>query len=75
MILKKKTKLGTLMASYKPDKVDYPGFYIDLWRKDKPIQPICNIEYDPNKECIQVIVYGDGTSEEPTSITEVKLFD
>ena len=75
MELKKKTKAGTLIARYKQDGIDYPGFWIDLFRKGKQLQPICNIEYDPNKDCIQVVVYGSGNSDEPTVVEKISLAD
>ena len=74
MMLKKKTNLGTLTARYKYDE-KYPGFWIDLMEKDGKLAPICNIEYEQNKNCIQVIVYADGKSEEPTHIIEIDLND
>lgn len=73
MNLQKKTPVGTLTAGYKPDRIDYPGFWIDLFRKGKPLLPICNVEYDPHKGCVQVVVYADGDSEEPTHIIPLKL--
>ena len=74
MELKKKTKIGTLIARYKQDD-NYPGFWIDIFRKGKHSQPICNIEYDPYKNCIQVVVYGDGNADEPTVVEEISLAD
>ena len=71
MMLQKKTNLGTLTARYKPD--DYPGFWIDLRDKNKELIPICNVEYEPSKNCIQIVVYEDATTEEPTNIIEIKL--
>lgn len=73
MNLKKKTVVGTLMAGYKPDLLDYPGFWIDLFRKGQPMVPLCTVEYDPTKGCLQVIVYADGDSNEPTHIIPIKL--
>ena len=71
-MLQKKTNLGTLMSKYKPDD-GYPGFWIDLRQKDRKLIPVCNVEYAPTKNCIQVVVYGDATTEEPTDIIEIKL--
>ena len=71
MKLHKKTNLGTLTARYKPD--DYPGFWIDLRREDGELVPICNVEYEPNKNCIQVVVYADADTEEPTDVIEINL--
>ena len=73
MILQKKTKVGTLTAGYKLDKIDYPGLWIDLFRKDKPMLPVCMVEYEPHKGCVQVVVYADGDSDEPTHIIPIKL--
>lgn len=72
MNLQKKTNLGTLTARYKHDEI-YPGFWIDLRREDGELVPICNVEYEPNKHCIQVVVYEEVDSEEPTDIIEIKL--
>lgn len=71
MMLQKKTNLGTLMSRYKPD--DYPGFWIDLRQADGELIPICNVEYEPSKNCIQVVVYGNASEEEPTDIIEINL--
>lgn len=72
MMIQKKTELGTLMGRYKSDDV-YPGFWIDLRTKDKELVPVCNVEYNPNKNCIQVVVYGNDNSEEPTDIIEISI--
>jgi hypothetical protein len=71
MMLQKKTNIGTLTARYKPD--DYPGFWIDLRMSDGELVPVCNVEYEPTKNCIQVVVYKESTSEEPTDIIEINL--
>lgn len=75
MELKRKTKLGTLVARYARSDADYPGFWIDLSKSGKPMQPICTVEYEPAEDCIRVIVYGNGQSEEPTDIIRVSLSD
>lgn len=72
MELKKKTDAGTLVARYKQDAI-CPGFWIDLFRKGKDLQPICNVEYDPTKKCIQVVIYADGDSDSPTGVHEIHL--
>ena len=73
MMLQKKTNLGTLMARYKQDE-EYPGFWIDLKQSDKKeMRYICNIEYNPIKDCIQLVMYGNPNSDEPTDIIEVDL--
>lgn len=72
MMMQKKINLGTLTARYKHDE-EYPGFWIDLRQKDGELIPICNVEYDANKNCIQVVVYKDADSEEPTDIIEINL--
>lgn len=72
MMLQKKTALGTLTTRYKHDE-EYPGFWIDLRQKDGELIPVCNVEYEPGKNCIQVVVYGDATLDEPTDIIEIKL--
>lgn len=72
MELKKKTNLGTLMSRYKQDNT-YPGFWIDLRQADGELVPICNVEYEPTKNCIQIVVYEDTTKDEPTNIIEINL--
>ena len=71
-MLKKKTNLGTLTTRYKQDDV-YPGFWIDLRQDDRELVPICNVEYEPSKNCIQVVIYSDVNCEEPTNIIEINL--
>lgn len=75
MDLRISTRKGTLFSRYKPDRDERPGFHIDLFKKNKPMMPVCTVEYKPCKDCVQVIVYGDGNSEEPTHIIPVKLAD
>ena len=72
MMLQKKTNLGTLTARYKPDEV-YSGFWIDLRIQNGNLIPICNVEYNSNKNCIQIVVYKEADSEEPTDIIEINL--
>lgn len=72
MMLQKRTNLGTLMARYKPDE-DYPGFWIDIKQKNKNTVPICNVECDSQKDCIQIVVYGDKNSDIPTVVIEINL--
>jgi hypothetical protein len=72
MMLQKKTILGTLMTRYKPDET-YPGFWVDIKTNNKETVPICNVEYDPDKNCIQIVVYGDADEEDYTEIIEIKL--
>lgn len=74
MMLQKKTNLGTLTARYKPDEV-YSGFWIDLRQADGELVSICNVEYEPNKNCIQVVIYGNAADEEPTEVVEINLGD
>lgn len=72
MMLQKKTELGTLVARYKQDEV-YPGFWVDLRHADKIIVPVCNVEYSPEDGCIQVVIYKDSTSDEPTDIIKIDV--
>lgn len=77
MILRRRTPLGTLKASYKPTD-DYPGFYVDIIReKDRIAQPVCNVEYDSDKGCIQVVVYSDvnGATDDtpPSHVIEIPV--
>lgn len=75
MVLRKKTPLGTLKASYKPTD-DYPGFYVDVIRAgDRIAQPVCNVEYDSDKKCVQVVVYGNASTDDPTAVIEVPVAD
>jgi hypothetical protein len=71
-MLQKKTNLGTLTARYKRDD-NYPGFWVDLRRADGELIPICNVEYEPSKNCIQIVVYRDAETEEPTDVIEINL--
>lgn len=74
MELKRKTGVGTLFARYNQNE-DYPGFWIDLWKKEKGMQPVCNIEFDSDKQCIQVVVYADGNKDDPTHVIDIALAD
>ena len=71
-MLQKKTNLGTLMSRYKQDEI-YPGFWIDLRQKDGELIPICNVEYEPSKNCIQIVVYSDVNCDDPSDIIEINL--
>lgn len=72
MMMQKKTPLGTLVTTYKQDSV-YPGFYVDLRDKEKKLKPVCNVEYNYENGCIQVIVYGNANIDEPTEIIDINL--
>lgn len=72
MMLQKKTNLGILTSRYKPDK-EYPGFWIDLRQKDGELIPVCTVEYESSKNCIQVVIYANSESDEPTDIIEINL--
>ena len=74
MELKRKTPSGTLIARYNQSD-EYPGFWIDLWKKNKGMQPVCNIEYSPDDQCVRVIVYADGVDDSPTHIIPISLAD
>ena len=74
MMMQKKTNLGTLTSRYKHDEI-YPGFWIDLRQEDGELIPICNVEYDTNKNCIQIVIYENAADEEPTEIVEINLGD
>ena len=49
---------------------DYPGVFIDYVRKDGATAILACVEYDPNKEALQTVVYGNCASDEPTEIVE-----
>lgn len=66
MELKKKTPAGTLIARYKQDEF-YPGFYVDLHGG----VPVCTVEYEPSKGCVQVVVYSNPDSDEPSHIIQI----
>lgn len=72
MMMQKKTPLGTLVTTYKQDSV-YPGFYVDLRDEEKKLLPVCNVEYNYEKKCIQIIVYGNTNIDEPTDIIDINL--
>ena len=72
MMMQKKTPLGTLVTTYKQDSV-YPGFYIDLRGEEKKLLPVCNVEYNYEKGCIQIIVYGNKNIDEPTDVIDINL--
>ena len=74
MELKKKTPMGTLFSRYNQSD-EYPGFWIDLWNKEKKMQPSCNIEFSPYDQCVRVIVYADGVDDSPTHIIPISLAD
>lgn len=48
----------------------YPGVFIDYVRKDGATAILACVEYDPNKEALQTVVYGNCASDEPTEIVE-----
>ena len=68
------TPLGKLEVYAKHDKSDcaedYPGVYIDYVRKDGATVVLACVEYDPSKEVLQTVVYGDCASDEPTEVVE-----
>lgn len=73
MVLQKRTKLGVLRAGYRPGDI-YPGFWVNLWNdRNKNIVPVCVVEYNPEKNVIQVVVYGSEETDEPTHIIPVQL--
>ena len=46
------------------------AFFIDYVRKDGATAILACVEYDPNKEALQTVVYGNCASDEPTEIVE-----
>lgn len=68
------TPVGQLAIYAKHDKTDcaadYPGVFIDYVRKDGATAILACVEYDPNKEALQTVVYGNCASDEPTEIVE-----
>ena len=61
------TPVGQLAIYAKHDKTDcaadYPGVFIDYVRKDGATAILACVEYDPNKEALQTVVYGNCASE------------
>ena len=73
MKVKRKTPIGTILAMRSPDP-EYPGIWIDLLKNRRlPTTPICTIEYDPKEQGLRVLVYGDGTSEDPSDTIRIQL--
>ena len=68
------TPVGQLAIYAKHDKTDcaadYPGVFIDYVRKDGATAILACVEYDPNKEALQTVVYGNCASDEPTEMLE-----
>lgn len=66
------TPLGKLRVYAKHDNrdcaADYPGVYIDYVREDGATVVLTCVEYDPSKELLQTVVYGDCASDEPTEV-------
>lgn len=60
------TPVGHLAIYAKHDKTDcaadYPGVFIDYVRKDGATAILACVEYDPNKEALQTVVYGNCAS-------------
>ena len=61
------TPVGQLAIYAKHDKTDcaadYPGVFIDYVRKDGATAILACVEYDPNKEALQTVVYGNCASD------------
>lgn len=57
------TPLGKLEVYAKHDKSDcaedYPGVFIDFVREDGATVVLACVEYDPDKDLLQTVVYGD----------------
>lgn len=68
------TPLGKLEVYAKHDKSDcaedYPGVFIDFVRENGATVVLACVEYDPDKDLLQTVVYGDCASDEPTAIVE-----
>lgn len=69
MNLMKKTKVGTLTAGYRPGETR-PGFWVSILR-NKRMHPLCTVEYDPERDCILLMVFANGNAEYPTHIIEI----
>lgn len=72
-----KTPMGDIVVSVKADS-EYPGIYIDLKgpglndQYEKDSVGLAWIEFEPNKNKIQTVVYGDGNKEDYTHLIEHK---
>ena len=64
-------KSSVLSLNIKSDcAADYPGVFIDFVREDGATVVLAGVEYDPDKDLLQTVVYGDCASDEPTAIAE-----
>lgn len=69
------TPLGDIVVAVKTDS-EYPGVYVDL--KGEKVKDtfevgtvsLATVEFAPNKNKVQTVVYGDAEKEEPTYIVE-----
>ena len=68
--LRRHQHLTTSTPLLADQKADYPGVFIDYVRKDGATAILACVEYDPNKEALQTVVYGNCASDEPTEIVE-----
>lgn len=70
-----KTPMGDIVVSVKTDS-EYPGVYIDLKgpglndQYEKDSVGLAWVEFEPNKNKIQTVVYGDGNKEDFTHLIE-----
>lgn len=68
------TPLGKLEVYAKHDKSDcaedYPASLSTLYARMAPRSCWACVEYDPDKDLLQTVVYGDCASDEPTAIVE-----
>lgn len=72
-----KTPLGEIAVGIKSDP-DYPGVYIELRGdnlndcfKEGAVR-LAWVEYSPEKQCLQTVVYGDGDADDFTHLVEHK---
>ena len=72
------TPVGEIRVEVKTDTY-YPGVYINLHGTnvkgsfEKNTVPLAIVEYEPNKEHVQTVVYGDAEKDDPTYIECHKL--
>lgn len=66
------TPCGPLSVSVSgsPESGDYPGLSIDLTLENGDVVPLCIAEFDNAKRKLQVCVYADVDSDDPTAICE-----
>ena len=63
------TPVGRIVVEDKRDSA-YPGCWISVGNKE---DVVCAVEYDHTKAQLQVVVYANGNSDDPTHIIPVTI--